>query len=103
MPPPSGWYKEFMAAAGVNVGSHKPTRNRPPGSPMDLANMRHNGVRSIEARCLECDHRGSINVDDQPAHLPVKSFEKRMRCKACGSRRIDVRPDWSSMPKWSPK
>jgi hypothetical protein len=33
-----------------------------------LANSRHNGVRWLEVRCLDCDHRAIVNVDDQ---LPV--------------------------------
>jgi Zn finger protein HypA/HybF involved in hydrogenase expression len=61
---------------------------------MDLANMRKNGVRAIDAWCLDCDHKATVNVDDQPGHLPVKSFERRMKCGQCGSRRVDVRPAW---------
>ena len=57
--------------------------------------MRQNGVRSLAARCLDCDHRAIVNVDDQPAHLAVKSFEARMCCTECTGRRIDVRPNWS--------
>ena len=56
---PSSWYKEFMAGAGVEVGSYKldkPTRYT--GPPMDLANMRENGVRALLVNCLDCTHRG---------------------------------------------
>jgi hypothetical protein len=70
------------------------------GPPMDLANMRKNGVRSIEARCLDCDHRAVVNLDDQPEHLAVKSFERRMRCTKCHGHRIDVRPNWSEQPRY---
>lgn len=67
---------------------------RPAGPPMDLANMRLNGVRSIYAWCLDCSHDATVNVDHLPDHLAVPSFADRMRCSACGSRRISVRPAW---------
>jgi hypothetical protein len=65
---------------------------------MDLANLRQNGMRSIDAWCLDCHHKAAVNVDDQPAHLTVKSFERRMRRGRCGSRRVDVRPAWHTRP-----
>ena len=43
---PSSWYKTFMAAAGVTVGSYKPEKSEP-GPPMTLANMRNNHVRRL--------------------------------------------------------
>lgn len=92
----SSWYKTFMAQAGVDVGSHKPTPRKYTGPPMDLANMRKNGVHALAVSCLDCTHRVDINVDDHPGHLPVKSFEPRMVCGKCGSKRIDVRPAWHS-------
>jgi len=49
----SNWYKQFMAEAGVEVGSHKGEK-RPPGPAMDLKNMRENGVRSLRVHCLHC-------------------------------------------------
>ena len=33
------------------------------GAPMDLANMRANGVRSLLAICLDCSHEATVNVD----------------------------------------
>ena len=65
----STWYREFMAAAGVNVGSHTPNPRRYTGPPMDLANMRLNGVRSLYAWCLDCGHDATLNVDHLPDHL----------------------------------
>jgi hypothetical protein len=41
-------------------------------------------------------------VDQYPAHWPVKSFEGRMRCGNCGSRRVDVRPAWHTKPAYIP-
>ena len=67
-----------------------------PGPPMDLANMRENGVRSVAVYCLDCHHRADVNVDSYPAHLPVKSFEGRMVCGGCGGKRVHVRPAWST-------
>ncbi|WP_068021067.1 hypothetical protein [Rhodoplanes sp. Z2-YC6860] len=65
---------------------------------MDLANMRQNGVRSIDVHCSDCSHHAIKNLDNFPGHLAVKSFERRMRCTQCGSRRIDVRPNWLEKP-----
>ena len=91
----SNWYKDFMAGAGVEVGGYKPDRSMAySGPPMDLANMRQNGVRSVRVFCLGCNHKADVNVDRYPAHWPVKSFEKRMRCGVCGSKAVDVRPAW---------
>jgi hypothetical protein len=95
----STWYREFMAAAGVNVGSHTPNPRRYTGPPMDLANMRANGVHSIYVWCLDCGHNATVNVDDQPGHLTVPSFAQRMKCK-CRSRNVSVRPAWSTKPLW---
>ena len=67
-------------------------RGRYSGPPMDLANMRRNGVGYLLVHCLDCSHTASVNVDGQPDHLSVKSFEQRMTCSKCGSRRVDVRP-----------
>jgi len=71
------------------------------GPPMDLANMRANGVRSIYMWCLDCGHDATVNVDDQPGHFAVPSFAQRMKCK-CGSRNVSVRPAWSTPPNWAP-
>jgi hypothetical protein len=92
----STWYKDFMAAAGVEVGSYKPSPTRYTGPPMDLANMRHNGVRSLLANCLDCNHDAAVNVDHLPGHLAVPSFVRRMVCSKCGSKRVDVRPAWGT-------
>ena len=92
---PSSWYKDFMSAYGFDIGSCKPVK-APPGPAMDLANMRQNGVHAIDVRCLAygCGHAATLNLDGYPAELPVKSFEKRMRCTACDGRKVEVRPAW---------
>jgi hypothetical protein len=35
--------------------------------PMDLANMRENGVRSLAVQCHQCRHRVIVNADHWPA------------------------------------
>jgi hypothetical protein len=45
-----------------------------PGPPMDLGNMRQNGVRSISVHCIDCGRDGIVKVDAYPAHLAVKIF-----------------------------
>lgn len=101
---PSSWYKEFMSFYDVDVGSRKPDNpRRYTGRPMDLANMRMNGVRALSVECLDCFHRANVDVDDQPGHLPVPSFAARMKCSACGSKRVTVRPAWNSKPLQIPK
>src|SRR5215204_7305231 len=58
----SNWYKDFRASAGVEVGGYKPDRSMAyTGPPMDLANMRENGVHSIRVFCLDCDHKADVN------------------------------------------
>jgi hypothetical protein len=39
--------------------------------PMDLTNMRQNGVRSIEVTCHGCRHGVILNVDQYPGGLLV--------------------------------
>ena len=68
------------------------------GPPMDLANMRENGVRALHVSCLDCRHDADVNVDEYPGHLEVPSFASRMKCTACGSRRASVRPAWHTRP-----
>jgi hypothetical protein len=70
--------------------------------PMDLANMRDNGVRSLSVSCLDCTHEAIVNVDNYPEHLAVPSFARRMKCSKCGSKRVHVMPAWSTRPKRIP-
>jgi hypothetical protein len=63
-----------------------------PIDPMDLANMRQNGV--LEIICHQCRHKTVMNVDHLPGDLTVKSFEPRMVCTKCGTVGADVRPNW---------
>ena len=69
-------------------------KKSPPGPPMDLANMRENGVRSLRVTCLKCGVACVMNVDGYDDSLTVPSFGPRMICQACGAKGADVRPNW---------
>jgi hypothetical protein len=62
--------------------------------PMDLANMRQNGVRSLEVQCFGCRHEVVMNVDKYTGDLLVREFGPRMVCTTCGMVGADVRPNW---------
>jgi hypothetical protein len=62
--------------------------------PMDLANMRQNGVRSLEVACFGCRHEVIVKVDNYPGDLLVKEFGPRMVCTKCGMVGADVLPNW---------
>jgi hypothetical protein len=64
-----------------------------PIEPMDLANMRQNGVRSLAVQCHHCRHEVIMNVDHLPGDLTVPSFGPRMVCMKCGTIGADVRPN----------
>jgi hypothetical protein len=70
------------------------SRFNDPIEPMDLANMRENGVRSLAVRCWQCHHETIINVDHLPGDLAVKSFKPRIVRTKCRTIGADVRPNW---------
>jgi hypothetical protein len=61
--------------------------------PMPLANMREQGVRSVDATCEDCRREATVNVDSLPDETPVPDVALRLRCSACGSKRIVTRPN----------
>lgn len=61
---------------------------------MTLANMRANGVRSLDVYCRSCNRSVVVNVDHEPGEITVPSFLGRFRCTRCGARADDVRPNW---------
>ena len=79
-----------------------PNQKHPPGPPMDLANMRRQGVRSLIAYCLNdaCRHQAVIDVSSYPGDTLVPWFRSKVKCAKCGARgkRVDVRPDWKEKP-----
>jgi hypothetical protein len=68
-------------------------RSTDPIEPMDLANMRANGVRSLDVQCNHCRHRVIVNVDHLPGDLTVPSFRPRMVCTKSGAIGAKVRPN----------
>ena len=74
----------------------------PPGPPMDLANMRRQGVRTLMAYCLNdaCRHQAVSDVSSYPGDTLVPWFRSKVKCANCGARnnRIDVRPNWKEQP-----
>jgi transposase len=102
-------------AEAFNFITSMAPRNRTGAPPMDLANMRRQGVRNLIAYCLNdaCRHQAIIDVSSYPPETPVPWFRSKVKCAKCGGRgnRIDVRPnwkeapgsidDWSGRPAWS--
>ena len=72
----------------------------PPGPPMTLGNMRGLGVQRLLISCLNpnCLHSALLDVSTYWADTTVPSFIPRMRCNACGGKRVDVRPNWKEQP-----
>jgi hypothetical protein len=64
------------------------------GPPMTLANMRANGVRAVIAKCEACGRAADVNVDALPETTFVPEAGRRLRCTACGGKKIDTRPAW---------
>ena len=78
------------------------TQRHEPGPPMDLENMRRQGVGNLVAYCLNdsCRHQALIDVSNYPGDTPVPWFRSKVKCAKCGARnnRIDVRPNWKEAP-----
>ena len=74
------------------------SRFNDPIEPMDLGNMRANGVRSLAVSCWQCCHEALMNVDHLPEHVTVPSFGPRMMCTRCGIIGADARPNWKEQP-----
>jgi hypothetical protein len=70
------------------------SRFNDPIKPMDLANMRANGVRLLDVQCNQCRHRVILNVNHLSGDLAVPSFGPKMVCTKCGTIGADVRPNW---------
>ena len=66
---------------------------------MPLSNMRLHGVRSVQASCVGCGRDATVKVDSMPDDLPVPDVALRLRCSACGSKRIFTRPNWQEKPE----
>jgi len=66
------------------------------GPPMNLANMRANGVRDVDAECASCGHFSTANVDPLPGDVFVPDVGQHLRCSRCGGKKIRTRPAWHS-------
>jgi hypothetical protein len=67
--------------------------------PMDLANMRQNGVRSLAVQCHQCRHEVIMNVDHLPGDVTVPSLGPKMVCTKCETVGANVRPNWLEKAK----
>jgi hypothetical protein len=71
-----------------------PNERHPPGPPMDLANMRAQGVHHLICYCLNdsCRRQALIDVSSYPGDTPVPWFAGKVVCAKCRARgrRIDV-------------
>jgi hypothetical protein len=76
-----------------------PARFTDPIEPMDLANMRQNGVRSLVVQCHQCLHELTMNVDHLPGEVTVPSLGPKMVCTKCGTIGADARPNWLEKAK----
>ena len=56
------------------------------------------GVNRLLASCLNCRHTALIDVSSYSAEIEVPSFRPRVKCGQCGSKNIDVRPNWKEQP-----
>jgi hypothetical protein len=72
---------------------------------MTLGNIRQLGVRGLTISCLnpKCRHEAIFSADDYADEIEVPSFAPRMECSKCGSKSVDVRPNWKEMPVMPPK
>jgi hypothetical protein len=54
----------------------------------------------LDVSCLDCHHNTTMPVAAllrrYAAETPFPEVWSRFRCSACGSRRIDVRPNWAA-------
>jgi hypothetical protein len=65
--------------------------------PMDLGNMRQNGVRTLAIHCggRWCNHEAILDVSDYADDVAVPAFGPRMVCTVCGAIGADARPNWN--------
>jgi hypothetical protein len=61
---------------------------------MDLANIRQNGVRSLDVICYGCRPQVVINVEKLPGEPKLRWFGRRVVCTKCGTIEADARPNW---------
>ena len=64
--------------------------------PMTLGNMRQFGMTRLDVSCHgpDCWHRADVDASRYADDVIVAELGRQFRCSRCGSRNIDVRPDW---------
>jgi hypothetical protein len=83
----------------LDRGSYDPAPRLRRGRPGDrtgptVANSQQNGVRGITARCA-CNHEAVIPFEKLHPDWYVPDIALRLRCTACGGKRIETYPDWA--------
>ena len=67
--------------------------------PPTLADLRAD-LGELDVTCLECHHNTAMPVaallPRYAAEMPFPEVWGGFRCSACGSKRIDVRPQWAA-------
>ena len=68
--------------------------------PITLGNMRQLGVHRLIAHCLtsSCRLSALMDVSKYADEVEVPWFRMRVKCGRCGSRNVDVRPNWKEQP-----
>jgi hypothetical protein len=61
---------------------------------MTVANAQENNARGIIARCA-CNHEALLPFTGLHPAWYVPDIALRLRCSACGGRRIETYPDWT--------
>jgi hypothetical protein len=61
--------------------------------PVTLGDLAHDG-KLLWVYCTECGRERDLDPLSLPlpGETPVPSVGKRMKCSACGSRKVDARP-----------
>lgn len=71
----------------------------PPPPMMTLSNMRELGVRAVSATCEDCNHKADVVVDQLDGGQFAPDVGRRMRCSACGGKRVETRPAWHTVKR----
>jgi hypothetical protein len=53
----------------------------------------------IDAECRDCRHKAVLGFElvvERYGDMPFPDFGRLLKCSACGSRQVDVRPAWPS-------
>ncbi|MGA7612091.1 MAG: hypothetical protein WCF49_18125, partial [Xanthobacteraceae bacterium] len=70
------------------------------GTPLTLGNMSALGVRRLLVSCRDhaCRRETLLDVSRYPAGTEILAFARKLACDRCGSRNIEVRPNWQETP-----